>query len=502
MTSILHRNLTLEHNNSPILLRQVIQLDRGTIYHDYEAAAYFTNTKMQASQTQGIQTVKSHLTALALDLKQNNLQNGERERLLSELKALGRDVNNVKGVYDGTTVDLLTSYGLGSFPSAIKREAFRCLANGLILVPSMQDALASSGRLPGIADYYGTPEDDDEFLGARIMFFMTYNANAGMPQIIQDQNVSAKVVQQLERHRDIGGPLVGQGITSMALSETMKLLFNIVNFVPSTVDQLTAAVPILYAMLQSAKIPSPPLQPPLTYVLNALGSIDAGKDEDYAHAAAKYLPDAAVLEKSVEKLIAILDRSLSQYTSSQLDTQLISVLTILRRINALAGPVMKAKLQQTLLPKDSERDVPLGQSSTLASRLLKLITAPGLVHLSEAVSSLLFELSGSDAHKFVQNVGYGYAAGYLMTHKIPIPEGAKQPSRADVPVNPVTGQRLDKEPDTPLPDMTQEEKEREAERLFVLFERLKATGVVDVKNPVEQARDEGRLREVSDSELD
>jgi len=48
--------------------------------------------------------------------------------------------------------------------------------------------------------------------------------------------------------------------------------------------------------------------------------------------------------------------------------------------------------------------------------------------------------------------------------------------------------------------MTPEEKEREAERLFVLFERLKATGVVDVRNPVEEALREGRIQEVSDDE--
>jgi len=100
----------------------------------------------------------------------------------------------------------------------------------------------------------------------------------------------------------------------------------------------------------------------------------------------------------------------------------------------------------------------------------------------------------------VKNVGYGYAAGYLMTHKIPIPENAQQSSstEGEVPVNPVTGQRLDKEPDVEMPEMTQEEKEREAERLYVLFERLKATGVVDVKNPVEQAKEEGRFEEVDD----
>ena len=63
-------------------------------------------------------------------------------------------------------------------------------------------------------------------------------------------------------------------------------------------------------------------------------------------------------------------------------------------------------------------------------------------------------------------------------------------------INPVTGQRRDMELAVEGPEMTDEEKEREAEKLFVLFERLKATGVVDVVNPVEQARREGRFEEV------
>jgi hypothetical protein len=44
------------------------------------------------------------------------------------------------------------------------------------------------------------------------------------------------------------------------------------------------------------------------------------------------------------------------------------------------------------------------------------------------------------------------------------------PERA-IPVNPITGQRLDAEQPSAQEPMTEEEKEREAERLFVLFER-------------------------------
>lgn len=72
-------------------------------------------------------------------------------------------------------------------------------------------------------------------------------------------------------------------------------------------------------------------------------------------------------------------------------------------------------------------------------------------------------------------------------------------------INPITGQYVDAETQEgpSLADMTDEEKEREAERLFVLFERLKKTGVIDVENPVAKAMREGRLQEInSDDEAD
>lgn len=41
----------------------------------------------------------------------------------------------------------------------------------------------------------------------------------------------------------------------------------------------------------------------------------------------------------------------------------------------------------------------------------------------------------------------------------------------ELEINPISGQMLNKEPNINLPKMTDEGKEREAERLFVLFER-------------------------------
>jgi hypothetical protein len=445
----------------------------------------------------GQQAIKDGLATLSNDIEQRNLSDAQRETTLSQLKALGRNVNNVKQLYDEAAVRTLGHYGFGEYSPIVRREALRCIANALILVPSTQEAFASQDFLRKTAELLASQNDDDEFLSARILFLMTYTKSTSLPPLVEEYDIPGNIVAHLQRHATANEPLIGAGITSMALAETLKLVFNLVNLVPGQQRTLLPAVTSLHTLLNNAKVLAVPLQPPMNYLLNALASLETEVEE-----ASKDIPDDDTLNASVDKLVAILDQSLKAYASTELDTQLISLLTILRRINGTGSPALRSKMKGLLLPKDIERDKPLGQSETLAARLLQLTTSPGLVHLSEAVSSLLFELSDKDAQTFVRNVGYGYAAGYLMTHKIPIPESAKSATSGsdEVPINPITGQRLDKEPEIAMPAMSQQEKEREAERLFVLFERLKATGVVDVKNPVEQARDEGRLKDLSDSD--
>jgi hypothetical protein len=93
-----------------------------------------------------------------------------------------------------------------------------------------------------------------------------------------------------------------------------------------------------------------------------------------------------------------------------------------------------------------------------------------------------------------------------MNRNIPLhPPSTQGGSAGDREVNPITGQFLDEENQGPsLADMTDEEKEREAERLFVLFERLKKTGVVDVENPIAKAmrENQGRFSEIDPEDDD
>jgi hypothetical protein len=73
--------------------------------------------------------------------------------------------------------------------------------------------------------------------------------------------------------------------------------------------------------------------------------------------------------------------------------------------------------------------------------------------------------------------------------------GASQPKRN---VDPISGTYADpnaKRVD-PSAGMTEEEKEREAEKLFVLFDRMAKTGVMSVENPLKKAQESGRFEEL------
>lgn len=294
------------------------------------------------------------------------------------------------------------------------------------------------------------------------------------------------------------------------LTETLKLLFNLTSFYPHQIPAFNCTISSILAILKNIQLQTPVLQSPVTQLINALLNLDLlGKGPEIVQSGtpSTFFPDLDP-NTNVSRLVTILDTAIRTSREELLETTAIPLITLLRRTYDLAPSSVKTHIQMTLLPSNEERAQPLGKSDTLASCLLRLSTSAVAPNLREGISSLLFEISNKDATSFVRNVGYGFAAGFLMTHNLPVPnnalkceDGSEDPGGSlttidGKEINPVTGQRRDMEPQDPGPEMTDEEKEREAERLFVLFERLNATGVVNVVNPVDQALQEGRFEEV------
>lgn len=93
-------------------------------------------------------------------------------------------------------------------------------------------------------------------------------------------------------------------------------------------------------------------------------------------------------------------------------------------------------------------------------------------------------------------LGYGNVAGFLFHKGVvfavkPSISGPPTTTATGLPINPITG-TIEKEHEPVA--MTDEEKEEEAEKLFVLFERLEKTGAMPPsRNPIRRAIQEGKL---------
>lgn len=371
------------------------------------------------------------------------------------------------------------------------------------------------GYAPDACERLKVDSRDDEFLISRILFLLTYNTKVDFEALSANHDIVGSINRHITTHskafsRSGRRKSASSSIHDMALVETLKLMFNITYYYPGLVPQFTPSIEPLINILLHHVLPEPPLQPPITYVLNALLNLDLKGAEKKTpigrEAKSSPLFPYSDPEQVIDRLVSIFFNAIKSQPERELDQAAAPLCTLLRRFYELANPQIQSRMRWLLLPTDGDRERPLGQGDTLASRLLRCSCSPNLPTLRENISSLLFELSDKDATKFINNIGYGFAAGFLASNNIEIPISAQEANSAShsaaldrsSDVNPITGQRLSAESRSKknAPEMTEEEKEREAERLFVLFERLKATGVVDVKNPVEQAIEGGRFEEL------
>lgn len=100
----------------------------------------------------------------------------------------------------------------------------------------------------------------------------------------------------------------------------------------------------------------------------------------------------------------------------------------------------------------------------------------------------------SAASTLASYVGYGNVAGFLFNKGImsaPPRSAASGGPTTSAEIDPITGRVRE---ETPSVEMTDEEKELEAEKLFVLFDRLERSGALPPgQNPIRKAIADGKL---------
>ncbi|XP_072230100.1 chaperone Ric-8A [Leuresthes tenuis] len=133
------------------------------------------------------------------------------------------------------------------------------------------------------------------------------------------------------------------------------------------------------------------------------------------------------------------------------------------------------------------------EGSTVKNRLIRLMTHLD-TDLKHCAADLIFVLCKENVGRFVKYTGYGNAAGLLATRGLLGGQGprnatssAQYSSDSDSDteeyrqvkdrINPVTGRMEAEQPD-PMEGMTEEEKEEEAKRLIMLFNKLSRDNII------------------------
>lgn len=371
---------------------------------------------------------------------------------------------------------MLLRHAFHSPSSETARAALRVIANAMLLKPQTRQFFVDEGFPPRACSELKSENWDDEFLLSRILFLITYETNVDLKELIEKHQLAERIVENVGRHAKLlsnRSKAKAEPMEEMALLDTLKLLFNIAHHCPSHVAELTPAVPHLVPLLwKQDPSTNKPLDPPLGAIINALSTLDLGAEKSKAALFPKGEPD-----KVAVRLVDILGLSMKAYGDKDLDPVVSPLVSIILSIFEHAPESTKQHIRKFLLPTSKDREDILGKGNTLSAKILKNSTNPLAPGFREVSSHLLFNMSDKDASKFVENVGYGFASGFLFQNNIPVPASASEAfSTGDKagdqkPVNPITGQFVDNEKPVDMPEMTQEEKEREAERLFVLFER-------------------------------
>ncbi|KAH9059374.1 guanine nucleotide exchange factor [Lactarius vividus] len=164
------------------------------------------------------------------------------------------------------------------------------------------------------------------------------------------------------------------------------------------------------------------------------------------------------------------------------------VMLLLKLVTGDTGA--RDRMREWLFPSNLDRTVVLESRADTLGRLLRLLTSVYHTRLNSMSGELLYAVCNHDAMQLISQVGYGNVAGFLFNKGVvtgpPTSGGASgsvDPSGAQI--NPITGAIQEEHPDI---EMTEEEREREAERLFVLFDRLERSGAVPQDaNPVRRA---------------
>ncbi|KAJ3172550.1 hypothetical protein HDU88_005878 [Geranomyces variabilis] len=478
-----------------------------------ESKASFVRTLLEAvSSPESQQVVVPALTALRILSREPNgcqdlfLRQGICT-LLRQAQLLGGESSSEQpappGPYSETPVNV---------------EALKCLCNVLLQHPPARGTVRECGSVEFIAkilkDRHTSLPADTQFLFLRLLFLVTVDDQATVARLLEpDCDLPATLVKLLHRAPTFAAP------TAALVSEIMKTVYNlmavgnvreeegqhkgetVVTLAGTEVElawvgKFENLLPEVIKLLLATNTPAP-LAPPLSHIVHTLLNFPLAP---YRAAFSENGEDI------VKRLCAILTDTLSAQdprkgasaAGTDLDQVLPPLIIVMSGI-ARQDTTARAVMRGLLMPDDIDRSKPLDQGSTVTARLIGFMTALVVPNVRESVCDLLYVLCDENAEKLVAYTGFGHAAGFLHSKgMMATPSGSGggggsssseafgssfHPNTGGPTLDPITGEHDRRGSRSEWDGMTDEEKEAEAEKLLVLFDKLNKTGVIKVQMP-------------------
>ncbi|CAE6471123.1 unnamed protein product [Rhizoctonia solani] len=441
------------------------------------------------------------------------------------------------------------------------KQAMRCIANAILLVPAGRDTLVDLDGDEFCTRVYineGSPEYI--FLASRLLFFMVHTDGPFISRVVRQHRLPTLLAQQIESIGQSDAPFAKDALDDIlklhfsAVSKYSKLVGHgsgsglVLGEYWDDIFEPTAS-PLIKLFHTLPSPPSNPLAGSLTYVIHALINVPVAP---FAHLWFPQSPKPSRSSSSgTQSPRPSLDKTGSPVESSGSGSPLSRALNLLSRksspsrksppptgnsalralsilqsilalhlpgnsdpddsavrnalkakgvsLDELASPVAalltrlvggdegaKAKVAGIVLPSDMDRSSPLEKRDDFLGRCIRLMTSVYYPTLKDTIGEMLFMLCGSDGQALSAAIGYGNAAGYLYNKGIMAPPPASSAGTRETPSGPA------------LTDMTDEEKQREAEKLFVLFDRMERMGMA--RNPIREAFQSGKFENMENKD--
>ncbi|KAI1176691.1 guanine nucleotide exchange factor [Nemania sp. FL0916] len=320
--------------------------------------------------------------------------------------------------------------------------------------------MSVEGSLPAKAtELVRSADADDQFLAARLLLLCAAHPTVDFPSDFELETLAQALNAATARHAS-----TGETEPTKACTAILQLISVLAAKHEAAAHHLLVSLDPVLRMFDRAPIRDPPLQPPMSLLIDCLAAL-VSHDDPLATSEISWPPF------NEEKLVNVLALAIQAYQPDSVERQITPLASLLFKISRSAPSDTKERLRAHLLPSDQDRTQALGRGHSLPHKLVKISTEAVSSVLKEVMAHLFLELSDGDPKRLVHNVGFGCAVGLLYTLGIPAPPDDSDGSQSaghPCEINPVTGQRRDMETQPSLPEMTDAEKEREAERLVRL----------------------------------